>query len=221
MRQGLPGEVRPAQPGEEDALLAFFQREFPGRWRFEFQEHLRGGGRISDYLILLTDAGVEGFCQLTFEDSLRPLDRFFMHGLPRPWGQLGPIGVSKACRGRGYGAALLDAGLRRLRDAGVDGCVIDWTSLLDFYGKFGFRPYRQYEMLVKQVSPEKAQKSMTLTPVDPGTGCPALPWAASSRPRRSRYGRRRGRAVARLRLAGSRDAAAADAAGHRCSTWPR
>lgn len=149
VRHDLPIETRPAQPGEEDALLAFLQREFPGRWRFEFQEHLRAGGRITDFMILLTDRGVDGFAQLTFEDSLRPLDRFFMHGLPRPWGQLGPIGVSQGCRGSGYGAALLDAGLRRLRDTGVAGCVIDWTSLLDFYGKFGFQPYRQYEMLVK------------------------------------------------------------------------
>ncbi len=149
VRYDLPVQIRPAQVGDEDALLAFFQEEFPGRWRFEFTEHLAAGGRISDYMILLTGQGVEGFAQLTFEDSLRPLDRFFMHGLPRPWGQLGAIGVSRSRRGGGYGAALLDAGLRRLAAAEVAGCVIDWTTLVDFYGKFGFRPWRQYEMLVK------------------------------------------------------------------------
>jgi GNAT superfamily N-acetyltransferase len=141
--------VRPARAGEEDALLAFFRREFPGRWRFEFEEFLREGGRVSDYMLLWTGRGVDGFCQLTFGDSLRPLDRFFMHRLARLWGQLGPIGVSWDCRGKGYGAALLDAGLRRLRDHGVDGCVIDWTTLLDFYGKFGFQPYREYKVLEK------------------------------------------------------------------------
>lgn len=149
VRRDLPCAVRPAQPGEEDALLAFLGREFPGRWHFECQQHLREGGRLSDYLLLLTATGIEGFCQLTFEDSLRPLDRFFVHRLARPWGQLGPIGVGGARRGGGYGAALLDAGLRHLRAAGVAGCVIDWTDLPDFYGKFGFQRYRQYEMLVK------------------------------------------------------------------------
>lgn len=149
IRHDLPVEIRPAQPGEEHALLTFLQREFPGRWQFEFEEHLREGSRIADFMVLLTENGVDGFAQLTFEDSLRPLDRFFMHGLPRPWGQLGSIGVSESCRGSGYGAALLDASLRRLRAAGVAGCVIDWTTLLDFYSKFGFRPWRQYEMLVK------------------------------------------------------------------------
>jgi predicted N-acetyltransferase YhbS len=72
-----------------------------------------------------------------------------MHRLPRPWGQLGPIGVSQDTRGKGYGGALLDAGLRYLRDQGVRGCVIDWTDLVDFYGKFGFKPYRKYQMLIK------------------------------------------------------------------------
>jgi GNAT superfamily N-acetyltransferase len=149
-RRDLAYEVRPAAPGDEDALLDFLKREFPGRWRYEFEEFLRGGERLSDYMILWTDRGVDGFCLLTFEDSVRPLDRFFPWTLARPWGQLGSIGVSEGRRGLGLGAVLLDAGLRRLRDAGVDGCVIDWTGLLDFYGKFGFTPYREYIILAKQ-----------------------------------------------------------------------
>jgi GNAT superfamily N-acetyltransferase len=151
-RFGVPVEVRPAQPGEEDALLAFLRREFPGRWRFEFEEFLREGGRLSDYMLLWTERGVDGFCQLTFEDSLRPLDRFFPNRLPRPWGQLGSIGIGAALRGSGLGTILLDASLQRLRDEGIDGCVIDWTTLLGFYGKFGFRPYRQYEIMGKTLA---------------------------------------------------------------------
>ena len=149
-RRNLAYEVRPAAPGDEGALLDFLKREFPGRWRYEFEEYLLNGERLSDYMILRTDQGVDGFCLLTFEDSMRPLDRFFPWALNRPWGQLGSIGVSERRRGLGLGAVLLDAGLRRLRDAGVDGCVIDWTGLLDFYGKFGFTPYREYIILAKQ-----------------------------------------------------------------------
>jgi GNAT superfamily N-acetyltransferase len=148
----LEHEVRPASTGDESALLDFLRREFPGRWRYEFEQFLGGGERLSDYMILWTDQGVDGFCLLTFEDSVRPLDRFFPWALPRPWGQLGSIGVSERRRGLGLGAVLLDAGLRRLRDTGVDGCVIDWTGLLDFYGKFGFTPYREYIILAKQVA---------------------------------------------------------------------
>ena len=60
-----------------------------------------------------------------------------------------PSASARTRRGKGYGAALLDGGLRYLKDAGIAGCVIDWTGLLDFYGKFGFKPYREYLMLGK------------------------------------------------------------------------
>ena len=110
---------------------------------------LREGGRITDHVLIWSERGVEGDCRVTFENSERPLERFFMHSLPRPWGQLGSIGVSADCRGKGYGGALLNAGLRYLRECGVRGCVIDWTTLLDLYGKFGFRPYHEYIALGK------------------------------------------------------------------------
>lgn len=147
----LSAQVHRARAGDERALLAFLEREFGGRWFYEAREFLAGGGRISDFVVLLTPAGVDGFCWLTFEDSARSLDRCFMARLPRPWGHLGPIGISADMRGGGYGAAVLDAGLRCLRDAGIAGCVIDWTDLVDFYARFGFATYRSYEMLAKEM----------------------------------------------------------------------
>lgn len=153
-RLALPDTGRPTAPvisplsiaGIPD-LLAFFRREFPGRWRYEFEQFIADGGRPSDYTLLRLDGAVHGFCQLTFEDSARPLERYHMHGLPRPWGQLGAIGVSASVRGRQLGRAMLAGGLARLRSAGVRGCVIDWTDLLDFYAKFDFKLFRQYLML--------------------------------------------------------------------------
>jgi GNAT superfamily N-acetyltransferase len=148
----VAADVRSLEPGQEDALREFLGRAFPGRWAYECDEFFREGGRASDYLTLWRDGRVEGFCQLTFVDSLRPLDRFYMQRLPQPWGQLGPIGVGEVCRGQGYGGAVLDAGLRHLRDHGIAGCVIDWTNLVDFYGKFGFTLYRQYTTMAKDLS---------------------------------------------------------------------
>jgi predicted N-acetyltransferase YhbS len=149
--KSLPLEIRPLQAGETGELDRFLAREFPGPWRFDFQEHLRLGGRLADYLALWTERGIDAFCRLTAEGSARPVERFYPHGLPRPWGQLGPIGVSAGLRGQGYGSALLDAGLRRLRGQGVAGCVIDWTHLPDYYGKFGFWRHREYLILVKEL----------------------------------------------------------------------
>ncbi len=143
--------VRPAQRGQEEALLDFLRREFPGRWRFEAEEHLRLGGRITDFMLLWTERGVDGCCALTFGDSWRPIERFYPYALPRPWGQLGSVGVSADCRGRGYGLALLDAALRRLHNNGVNGCVIDWVRRVDFYEKFGFSVYRRYLAMTQEL----------------------------------------------------------------------
>lgn len=146
-----PPAIRPAQPGDFPAFDEFLGREFPGRWRYEVQEARRDGARLSDYQLLWEAGRVEGFCRLVFEDSYWPLERVYMHRLPRPWGQLGPIGVGQAVRGQGQGGALLRAGLRVLRARGVAGCVIDWTNLLGFYRKFGFEPYRQYMMMARDI----------------------------------------------------------------------
>ena len=153
----IDGAVRPAQKGQEQALLDFLRREFPGRWRFESEGTIQpavpaAAERFADYMLLWTDRGVDGFCVLTFEDSVRPMERFFPYQLPRPWGQLGSVGVSADRRGRGYGAALLDAGLRRLHNNGVNGCVIDWTTITDFYAKFGFSKYREYQQFRKALA---------------------------------------------------------------------
>lgn len=157
-----PGDqlrVAPAQRGDDRALLAFLQREFPGRWRFEFEEFCRLGGKMSEYTLLWRGDGtgaasVDGFCRIRrrWRYAVEPLDRFFMHRLPTPWGQLGPIGVGQAGRGRGAGSALLRFSLARLNAYGVRGCVIDWTTLIDYYGKFGFQPFRAYRVLVKDCS---------------------------------------------------------------------
>jgi GNAT superfamily N-acetyltransferase len=147
--RAIDGLVRPAQADDYEAMIVYFRREFPDRWRYEFEQTIAEGGRISDYMVLWTERGIDGCCVLTFEDSLHPIERFYPYRLPRPWGQLGSIGVSEDRRGRGYGAALLDAGLRRLHNNGVNGCIIDWTDLLDFYAKFGFAPYRRYLILSK------------------------------------------------------------------------
>jgi GNAT superfamily N-acetyltransferase len=143
---------------DEPALLAFLQREFPDRWRFEFEEFRRAGGRMSEYSLLWRrESGqapfVEGFCRIRrrWRQGVDPLERYAMHRLPPPWGQLGPVGVGRASQGQGWGRGLIEFSLARLAAYGVRGCVIDWTTLLDFYAKFGFRPLRGYRVLVKEL----------------------------------------------------------------------
>jgi beta-N-acetylhexosaminidase len=143
--------MRPARESDIAALHAFLEREFPGRWRYEFEQHLRDGARISDYMILLSERGIDACCLITLEDSQRPVERFYPSPLPRPWGQAGSIGVSADRRNAGCGSALLDAALQNLRARGVRGCIIDWTHLVAYYERFGFKPHRSYQMLVKEL----------------------------------------------------------------------
>ena len=142
----------PMNPGDENLLLDFLHREYPGRWEFESQEFVKNGGRAADYLLLHVDSEVQGFCRLTLPDSERPIERFYPQRLPQPWGQFGPLGLSKAHRGRGLGGYLIDATACHMQLLGVDGCVIDWTSLVELYGKFGFKVYNQYISLFKVIS---------------------------------------------------------------------
>jgi GNAT superfamily N-acetyltransferase len=137
------------ESGEERLLLDLLHREYPGRWEFEGREFVKNGGRASDFLLLRVRGEVQGFCRLTLSDSERPLERFYPQRLPQPWGQFGPLGLSKAVRGQGLGGYLIDAAAVHLQSLGVDGCVIDWTSLVALYGKFGFRIYNQYISLFK------------------------------------------------------------------------
>jgi GNAT superfamily N-acetyltransferase len=142
-------DLAPMRSGEEPLLLDFLQREYPGRWEFEAREFIQNGGRASDYLLLRVHGDIHGFCCLTLPDSERPIERFYPQRLPQPWGQFGTLGVSKSVRGQGLGGYLIDAAAVHMQSLGVDGCVIDWTSLVALYGKFGFKLYNQYISLFK------------------------------------------------------------------------
>ncbi len=144
-------DLTPMQRGEEHLLLDFLHREYPGRWEFEACEFVKNGGRASDFLLLYVNGKVEGFCRLTLSDSERPIERFYPQRLSQPWGQYGPLGLSKAVRGQGLGGYMIDAAAVHMKSLGVDGCVIDWTSLVELYGKFGFKIYNQYISLFKKI----------------------------------------------------------------------
>lgn len=147
----IHADLAPMQSGQESLLLDFLKREYPGRWEFEAREFVKNGVRPQDYLLLRVNNKVEGFCRITLEDSERPIERFYPQRLPRPWGQFGPLGLSKAVRGQGLGGYLIDATALHMQSLGVNGCVIDWTTLVDLYGKFGFNLYNQYVSLYKNI----------------------------------------------------------------------
>lgn len=148
----VEGDFRLLRQEEEPALIEFLSREFPGRWLYEAEQFFREGGRAEDIMVCWMGERVEAFAWTTTAASLRPIERYYPSRLPGPWAQVGPLGVSRALRKKGYGGAVVDRALRNLQARGMRGCVIDWTGLVDFYARFGFKPYRKYAMLYKEVT---------------------------------------------------------------------
>lgn len=149
--------VRTCNPTDLNALEEFFQSEFPGRWHYDTViEKCRTWKEYDDVVALWIDDKIEGFAYTqNYETTQHPTAGYvWKHDLGPKSGALGPIGVSKNVRGRKLGGALLVAGLQHLQSLGVRRCIIDWTSLVDFYGKYGFRVNRRYQPLTKPARTE-------------------------------------------------------------------
>jgi predicted N-acetyltransferase YhbS len=162
-------EVRPLTSGEAPALLRFLDAVFPGRWRYTVARFLERGGPAGDVMGVIRGGAVYGFAMLFHPGSrwIGPSIAWPLAGrggvqagpgsgcgpLPRPLGGLGPMGVAPELRGRGLGLALVDAAARRLAGLGVRDMVIDWTILLDFYGRVGFAPCRRYRHGERTLTP--------------------------------------------------------------------
>lgn len=61
--------ARPAAPDDEDALFAFLDAEFSGRWAFQVETIRRVPGGIDDYWLLWHDGEVVGFARTGTADS--------------------------------------------------------------------------------------------------------------------------------------------------------
>ncbi|MBL8088129.1 MAG: hypothetical protein JNM85_08695 [Chthonomonas sp.] len=138
-------QLRACSVADVPLLEEFLKREFPRRWWYDVMNKIEIEGRPECVFGVFVDGVCEGFA-ITHEDGCKmPIGGAVWHVDMGPgWGSLGPIGVSERVRGRGLGNAILAFGLEGLRDRGVRQCIIDWTTLVDFYGLHGFKPTRIY-----------------------------------------------------------------------------
>lgn len=144
--------MRPAQRGEDGAIVDFVGREFPGGWPYDTVRFFEKGGAPSDLVLVLENRTIIGFAHTHTRNSVEL--RGSTHWFPllgERWGGLGPMGIAAPYRGRGLGYALLCASVRHLRDRGVEDLVIDWTELVGFYGRLGFRIWKRYWQGAKQL----------------------------------------------------------------------
>ena len=142
-------DLRPCRDGEAEALVGFLDEAFPGRWPRDVAHFLQTGGPIGHVMGLFEGERPCGFAHLHPPGSIGT-GRWA--GLVPGIAALGPIGVAAAQRGKGQGLALLFAGLHELRRLGADEVVIDWTDLIDFYGRVGFEPWLRYTLAAKDLT---------------------------------------------------------------------
>lgn len=144
-----PYSVRPCTAADLPALQQFFSHTFSGRWRHDVLEKWKlEGPETIMALFDQTNQTIEGFALIQQEGCQLPIGGAVWHrSLGANWGGLGPIGVSEAVRGKGLGDALLAASLLELKQRGARETIIDWTTLIEFYGKHGFEPRRRYHSM--------------------------------------------------------------------------
>ena len=134
-------------------LRAFLADQFPGRWHYEARNVCRVPGGADDYWLLRHDGTAVGFVRANTPDSAyRGANVNWAAHLDGAVCGMGPLGVHESYRGRGWGLWMIAGVVEHYRDAGYDRMVIDWTQHLDFYGKFGFEPWRSYEVSETEVT---------------------------------------------------------------------
>lgn len=102
--------------------------------------YLDQNGELKNLLLLWHNQKIVGFCKVFVSEGPSDLDELYGSF----WGSLGPIGISEEIRGKGLGKRLLHDSLQFLQRRGAHNVLIDWTVLKDFYGEFGFKPWRTY-----------------------------------------------------------------------------
>lgn len=125
--------------------IVFLEEAFPGRWLYEAQLYLEQAGALEEVTFAVDNAGkIVGFLfTSTSESTLIQPGKYWLQSATE-WGSIGPLGLHPAIRGGGGGLGLVAAAMRYLAERGLKYARIDWTDLVSFYGKLGFKPALQY-----------------------------------------------------------------------------
>ncbi|HHW58478.1 MAG TPA: GNAT family N-acetyltransferase [Clostridia bacterium] len=139
---------------EKEDFLAFLNRCFPGRWEYEAIHYFQRGGTGREFVVAEKKGQIIGFCRIN--DSRSPLIAQNVYWAPlfgnEELGGIGPLGIDGNERGHGYGLAIVQAGMYFLYKRGIKNLVIDWTGLVDFYGKLGCKVWKKYIKYKKELN---------------------------------------------------------------------
>ena len=151
-RMTLEGiDLHPAAPAEMPAVLAFEHIEFPFWYReYAYRVALGDGHEV----LTAWDAhkGLVGtLLMFTPQSKILGVNVLWKELLGPDLGGMGAVGVALSERGRGIGIALVAWASAELKQRQVGNALIDWTGLVDFYGKAGYQPWRWYHNAYRKV----------------------------------------------------------------------
>jgi GNAT superfamily N-acetyltransferase len=135
---------------EVGATYDFLTREQPG-WRGSFLAMVTAGD-VANVLLMKRGEEIIG-CIQTYPRHSRlrganlVWDRLYGENL----GGFGAVLIAKDWRGKGLGAAMIQAAAQYVKDSGAGHCYIDWTgrALAPFYGKVGAEVCKAFTMYGK------------------------------------------------------------------------
>ncbi|WP_257351043.1 GNAT family N-acetyltransferase [Pseudalkalibacillus decolorationis] len=140
------------EKGDQEEFITFLHRCFPGRWEYEAIHYFKRGGTGREFVVLKKGRKIIGFCRINDHQSPFIVQNVYWSPLfSEPLGGIGPLGIDPNERKKGYGMAIVEAGIAILREREINRIVIDWTGLVEFYGKLGYdvwKAYHKYEKLV-------------------------------------------------------------------------
>lgn len=136
---------------DQKNVLQFMLKNFPGRWFYECEEYFKKGHINNDFLIVLDKINVIAFIRVSDIFTFSKPYNMTWHQRFQNLGGLGPLGVDRNYRGINLGSDIVKAGINSLYDKGINEIIIDWTSLIDFYSKFGFEVWKCYRYISKRI----------------------------------------------------------------------
>jgi GNAT superfamily N-acetyltransferase len=143
-------DIRFATKEDEKATMKFFLKNFPGRWYFDACKNFKSG-LYHQYLLAFQDGEVIGFMRMsTIEDSMWPYSLTWYQRFNN-LGGLGPLGIDKDHRKQGIFDDMMKYGLFFFKKQGIKEIMIDWTSLMALYQKYGFEVWKDYTYIFKNI----------------------------------------------------------------------
>jgi GNAT superfamily N-acetyltransferase len=133
------------------ALLDHVEKNFSGRWLSDTRDRLAAEPDQSEIKVAVENkTDVIGFCHTFSNKSVVVGPSIYWRSLLGVnYGGLGPIGVSRERRKIGLGYELLKYSISEVAKTGATSMAIDWTGLVDFYGKAGFKVWKRYVSYTK------------------------------------------------------------------------